>query len=140
MNKLSCSPSWDIVVYTGENSVTYVPSSWAINSSKTKYLWPKIKSMSRIKKMQDECIAPCASLVYDECEAVCKATVFSLERAQSIAEALIYTSNLSSDENVVVNSTGKESLDNIDVSDDLTRELSNCRNAGELYFKLVNFD
>lgn len=89
--------SFDIVIFSKDKTCEYVPSSWAVYSTKKVYLWPKKLSIPQVRKLQDSCAEPSIAIGYEEWAAVCKRTVYSLKEAQKLAEKMTYTSNLSSD-------------------------------------------
>ncbi|KAJ8945494.1 hypothetical protein NQ318_002539 [Aromia moschata] len=90
--------SWDIVFFLRDNTSEYVPTSWAVDTKKDVYLWPKKLSETQIKKLRDNCSEPSLNIEYEEWDGICKATVFTLKHAQNLAEKAEYISNLSVDE------------------------------------------
>lgn len=90
-------PSWDIIVYLEDNSCTYLPSSWAVNKEKSIYLWPAIKSVSRVRRLIDECVSPSVYINFNEYAAVYKATTSNITKAKDMTEKYLETSNISSD-------------------------------------------
>lgn len=89
--------SWDVVLWKTGNSCDYVPSSWAVSNKKNVYWWPKL-SAQKTMKLIDACEKPSPNINFTEEEGVCKATVYSLERARQLISRAEYTSNLSSSE------------------------------------------
>ncbi|CAG9773411.1 unnamed protein product [Ceutorhynchus assimilis] len=88
--------SWDIIVWTPENSIDYVPSSWG-NFERTQFKYPKNCSSTKIRKMIDSCLEP---ENFTWLDAVCKATsVKDLAMAKEMCDKGQYTSNLESSEN-----------------------------------------
>ncbi|KAJ8952253.1 hypothetical protein NQ318_007412 [Aromia moschata] len=81
-----------------DNTSEYVPTSWAVDTKKDVYLWPKKLSETQIKKLRDNCSEPSLNIEYEEWDGICKATVFTLKHAQNLAEKAEYISNLSVDE------------------------------------------
>lgn len=61
--------SWDVVVFTKDNTCEYLPSSWASDKFKTKYLWPELK-VQKIRSAISNCEKSTADVAYEEFEAV----------------------------------------------------------------------
>ncbi|KAJ8955996.1 hypothetical protein NQ318_006270 [Aromia moschata] len=115
--------SWDIVFFLRDNTSEYVPTSWAVDTKKDVYLWPKKLSETQIKKLRDNCSEPSLNIEYEEWDGICKATVFTLKHAQNLAEKAEYTSNLSADE-TDVEGLAIEDEDNNNTVDDEEDEVS----------------
>ncbi|KAJ8945279.1 hypothetical protein NQ318_016049 [Aromia moschata] len=62
-----------------DNTSEYVPTSWAVDTKKDVYLWPKKLSETQIKKLRDNCSEPSLNIEYEEWDGICKATVFTLK-------------------------------------------------------------
>lgn len=87
--------SWDIIIWTKENSVDYVPSVWS-NTDKTLYKYPLNRSETKIRKAIYDCKD--ISLNYKWCEATAlKCSVKNLKKAREFCLKGQYTSNISDD-------------------------------------------
>ncbi|XP_018570326.1 uncharacterized protein LOC108910254 [Anoplophora glabripennis] len=124
--------SWDIVFFLRDNTSEYVPTSWAVDTKKDFYLWPKKLSETQIKKLRDNCSEPSLNIDYEEWAGICKATVYNLKHAQNLAEKAEYTSNLSSTAETV------EGLVEDDVDDEGDELLSSDDNLESVRCKLKN--
>lgn len=89
--------SWDVVIFSKDNSCEYLPSSWAVDVTKSMYLWPKKLSIGHINKLRDSCSMPSSNIQYEEWTGTRKATVYDIGEARKLAERATYTSNLSSE-------------------------------------------
>ncbi|KAF5299072.1 hypothetical protein FQR65_LT19527 [Abscondita terminalis] len=89
--------SWDIIVWTSENNTDDVPSSWATDEHKNKYLYPKNIKSSKIEKLKRQCNPPTDKYTYYELEATYKRTIDSYEEKEKYLDILAYTSNIDSD-------------------------------------------
>lgn len=86
--------SWDIVVWTQENTIIdYVPSSWA-NDARTKYKYPFGKNSLKIRRLIDGNMALDDEGQFEWLDAVCKAQcIKDLQMAKELCEKGTYTSN-----------------------------------------------
>lgn len=91
------SLSWDIVFWKDE-SCEYLPTTWAVNSEKNLYLWPRKISNAHLKRLLEECKPPSVEVSYDEFPGICKKTVYTLKEAQKYTKMALLTSNLESDD------------------------------------------
>ncbi|CAH1114938.1 unnamed protein product [Psylliodes chrysocephalus] len=90
--KVKMERSWDIVVWTEENAIDYVPTSWA-NNTKTMYKYPLGKNSLKIKKLLDSG-KPLNDENFHWLEAVCKAeSVKDLQMAKDMCDRGQDTSN-----------------------------------------------
>lgn len=101
--------SWDVIIFTKDNSCEYVPSSWASNKSKSKYLWPKKLKLSELRSAINNCEKPKCQVQYEEFHANCKATVYSLEEARSQTELLLAGDCTSSSSTLTANDSSGSS-------------------------------
>lgn len=84
--------SWDIVVWSKENTIDYIPSIWA-NAEKTEYKYPTANSSLKMRKMIDLCSPLDDSFIW--LEAKCKAkSLKDLDLAKEMCDRGQYTSNL----------------------------------------------
>ncbi|KAB0801060.1 hypothetical protein PPYR_05414 [Photinus pyralis] len=88
--------SWD-VVYWSDGGCDYVPSSWALDDTKSKYLWPKCALSKRIVLI-DACQPPKTSYEYSECDARFIKTATNLVLVKKITQQALYTSNIDTDD------------------------------------------
>ncbi|CAH0564763.1 unnamed protein product [Brassicogethes aeneus] len=85
--------SWDIVVWAQENTIDYVPSSWA-NHTKTKYKYPVGKNDFKMRKIINN-NGSLENEPFEWFDAVCKVEyVKDLQKAKELCDKGQYTSNL----------------------------------------------
>lgn len=102
---MSCRvESWDIVFWHKENSCDFVPSIWAVDSTKTIYLFPVNVTRKTLTHLIHTCEDPSSSknIKYREHRATYKKTVTSLEVAEKLIQKAVDTDNFEngSDEDV----------------------------------------
>ncbi|KAK4885632.1 hypothetical protein RN001_001903 [Aquatica leii] len=91
--------SWDLIIWTNENSPDVVPSSWAINEDRSLYVWPVNVKKSKILSMISNCIPPSSKHNYEELPAKHKKTITSLQRAEKYLKRLEVTSSVETENN-----------------------------------------
>ncbi|KAK5643031.1 hypothetical protein RI129_009198 [Pyrocoelia pectoralis] len=80
--------SWDVVIFKQHNSIYYVPSSWAINDDKTKYMWPMVPFPQLIHAIE-ECEPLKPNIEYKELEADYKGTRRTRKSIKPLLDATI---------------------------------------------------
>ncbi|KAH1021504.1 hypothetical protein HUJ04_011010 [Dendroctonus ponderosae] len=83
--------TWDIIVWTAENYIDYVPSTWG-NEAKTQYKYPRNCNSLRIRKLINSCAEPDKFIWLD---AICNAgCVRNLNLAKEMCDKGQYPSNI----------------------------------------------
>lgn len=87
--------SWDVIIFTKDNSVDFVPSCWAIDNNKTSYVWPAIKTESKLLDLKKKCRPLPPHLSFIEYQAKFKRTVTSIQEANDCVSYYVDISSCS---------------------------------------------